>query len=104
VFQKRAIYDEALENSDGEGDEGEEEPTGPPITRATFISPNHIASALSQKTMYQLAENGEGVKEVPIPKSLRKRGVIPEGYSIGAYSCLHMTAIISKGLMMGVQG
>jgi len=98
VFQKRAIYDEALENSDEEGDEGEEEPTGPPITRATFISPTHIATALSQKTMYELAEDGEGVKEIPIPKSVRKRGVIPEGYSVGTYACLHMTAQKTDGV------
>lgn len=81
---KRAITDEGLENSDDEeGDEGEEEEsTGPPITRTTFISPTHIATALSQETMYELAEDGEGVKEVPIPESVRKGGVIPEGYSV----------------------
>ena len=36
--------------------------------------------------MYELADDGEGVKEVPIPKSVKKAGVIPEGYSVGAYS------------------
>ena len=35
--------------------------------------------------MYELADDGEGVKEVPIPKSVKKAGVIPEGYSVGAY-------------------
>ncbi|KIK01694.1 hypothetical protein K443DRAFT_678236 [Laccaria amethystina LaAM-08-1] len=82
---KREAQDEALENSDEEDDDDEgeeEEPTGPPITRATFISPTHIATALSQKTMYKLADGGEGVKEVPITKSVKKAGVIPQGYSV----------------------
>ena len=50
--------------------------------------------------MYELADDGEGVKEVPIPKSVKKAGVIPEGYSVGAYLLQFMTAITE--LMVGV--
>lgn len=78
---KRALYENNFDNSDDDEEEGEEH-TGPPITRSTFISPSHIATALKQKTMYELEEDGEGVKEVPIPKSVKKGGVIPEGYSV----------------------
>lgn len=52
-----------------------------PLTRATFIAANHAKIALSQKTMYELAEGEEGVKEVPIPESFKKSG-IPQGYSV----------------------
>lgn len=52
-----------------------------PITRETFIAANHIQIALSQKTMWDLSEDGELI-EVPIPESFKKSG-IPEGYSIG---------------------
>ncbi|EDR03162.1 uncharacterized protein LACBIDRAFT_307695 [Laccaria bicolor S238N-H82] len=51
------------------------------LTRATFIAANHAQIALSQKTMYELAEGEEGVKEVPIPESFKKSG-IPQGYSV----------------------
>ncbi|KIK01688.1 hypothetical protein K443DRAFT_122294 [Laccaria amethystina LaAM-08-1] len=52
-----------------------------PLTRATFIAANHAQIALSQKTMYELVEGEEGVKEVPIPESFKKSG-IPQGYSV----------------------
>ncbi|EDR03082.1 uncharacterized protein LACBIDRAFT_331854 [Laccaria bicolor S238N-H82] len=52
-----------------------------PLTRATFIAANHVQVALSQKTMYELVEGEEGVKEVPIPESFKKSG-IPQGYTV----------------------
>jgi hypothetical protein len=58
-----------------------------PLTRATFIAANHAQIALSQKTMYELVEGEEGVKEVPIPESFKKSG-IPQGYSVGAFPYL----------------
>ena len=60
-----------------------------PLTRTTFIAANHVQIALSQKTMYELVESEEGVKEVHIPESFKKSG-IPQGYSVGAFpSCLY---------------
>jgi len=59
-----------------------------PLTRTTFIAANHAQIALSQRTMYELVEGGEGVKEVPIPESFKKSGTIPQGYSVGAFPYL----------------
>ena len=46
-----------------------------PLTRATFIAANHVQIALSQKTMYELVEGEEGVKEAHISESFEKSGI-----------------------------
>ena len=49
-----------------------------PLTRATlatFIAANHVQIALYQKTMYELVEGEEGVKEAHISESFEKSGI-----------------------------
>ncbi|PPQ66530.1 hypothetical protein CVT26_009503 [Gymnopilus dilepis] len=53
-----------------------------PITRETFISPDHVKVALTSTTMFELGADGESVEEVPIPPSIKETGVLPSGYSV----------------------
>ncbi|EDR03077.1 uncharacterized protein LACBIDRAFT_331845 [Laccaria bicolor S238N-H82] len=70
------------------------------LTRATFIAANHAQIALSQKTMYELAEGKEGVKEVPIPESFKKSG-IPQGYSVGVTRAIPPVSSSGVPIAMG---
>jgi hypothetical protein len=56
------------------------------LTRASLISADIDKVALSKKTMYVVGEDGKSAVEVPIPKSIKAAGIIPEGYSVGECS------------------
>jgi hypothetical protein len=54
-----------------------------PITRSSFISPDHQKIAAENSSMFVYAEDGQGVEEVSTPVSVRESGIIPEGFCVG---------------------
>ncbi|KIM40805.1 hypothetical protein M413DRAFT_446177 [Hebeloma cylindrosporum] len=52
-----------------------------PITRETFISPDHVKIAATHSSMFKIKAEG-GVEEVPVPARVRKTGVLLEGYTV----------------------
>ncbi|KIM40808.1 hypothetical protein M413DRAFT_446179 [Hebeloma cylindrosporum] len=52
-----------------------------PITRETFISPDHVKIAATHSTMYKMMPDGV-VEEVPVPARVRKSGILLEGYTV----------------------
>ena len=55
------------------------------LTREHFIEPGAVTTALSKETMFDFKEGK--IAEVPIPPSVKKAGTIPDGFTIGEYSC-----------------
>jgi hypothetical protein len=53
-----------------------------PLTRETFISPDHVKIAATHSIMFNVRADGE-VEEVPVPAIVRETGTILEGYSVG---------------------
>lgn len=47
------------------------------------MSPDIIKVAISNKTMFDLGEDGKSIVEVPIPESIKESGILPEGYAVG---------------------
>ena len=52
------------------------------LTWEVFISDDYVKIAVAQSTMFKTTADG-GIKEVPIPASVRETGNIPDGYSVG---------------------
>jgi len=53
------------------------------ITRETFIADNLTKIAVELPTMFVFGDDGETVKEVPVPASIKATGTLPEGFTIG---------------------
>ncbi|KAE9407011.1 hypothetical protein BT96DRAFT_1014420 [Gymnopus androsaceus JB14] len=51
-----------------------------PLCSEDFIRADHVKMATGKPTMFDYTD--EGLKEVPIPDSVRESGVVPSGYSI----------------------
>ena len=53
-----------------------------PITRETFISAEQAMKNASQLPKMWVID-GDDIKEVPVPSSVKKTGILPEGYTYG---------------------
>jgi len=53
------------------------------ITRETFIADNLTKIVVELPTMFVFGDDGETVKEVPVPASIKATGTLPEGFTIG---------------------
>ena len=53
-----------------------------------LISPDIAKVAISNKTMFDVGEDGKSIVEIPIPESVKASGIIPEGYSVGEWNYL----------------
>jgi len=53
------------------------------LSRTHFISADVVKVATSKETMYVIGKDGETIEEVPMLKSIKATGVIPEGYAVG---------------------
>jgi len=53
------------------------------LTRTNFISADVVKVATSKETMYVVGKDGVTIEEVPMLKSIKATGIIPEGYAVG---------------------
>ena len=55
------------------------------LKREHLVDPDIVTTALSKETMFDFKEGK--IAEVPIPPSVKKAGTIPDGFTIGEYTC-----------------